>query len=35
MLIAFLENNLNADGSIRIPEALRAYMGKTKYMEAP
>ena len=27
MLIAFLENNLNADGSIRIPEALRPYMG--------
>ncbi len=28
MLIAFLENNLQADGSIRIPEALRRYMGK-------
>ena len=27
MLIAFLENNLQADGTIRIPEALRAYMG--------
>jgi len=27
MLIAFLENNLDADGSIRIPEALRMYMG--------
>ena len=27
MLIAFLENNLNADGSINIPEALRPYMG--------
>ena len=27
MLIAFLENNLNADGSINIPVALRAYMG--------
>ena len=27
MLIAFLENNMNADGSINIPEALRAYMG--------
>ena len=26
-LIAFLENNLNADGSINIPEALRPYMG--------
>ncbi|MDE6539300.1 MAG: serine--tRNA ligase [Ruminococcus sp.] len=28
MLIAFLENNLNPDGSIRIPEALRPYMRK-------
>ncbi len=27
MLIAFLENNLQADGSVRIPEALRMYMG--------
>ncbi len=27
MLIAFLENNLQADGSVRIPEALRSYMG--------
>lgn len=27
MLIAFLENNLNADGSVSIPEALRPYMG--------
>ena len=27
MLIAFLENNLQVDGSVRIPEALRAYMG--------
>ncbi len=27
MLIAFLENNLNADGSVRVPEALRPYMG--------
>ena len=27
MLIAFLENNLNEDGSVRIPEALRPYMG--------
>ncbi|CBL16546.1 serine--tRNA ligase [Ruminococcus champanellensis] len=27
MLIAFLENNLNADGSVRIPEPLRMYMG--------
>ena len=27
MLIAFLENNLNGDGSVRIPVALRPYMG--------
>ena len=27
MLIAFLENNLQADGSVRIPELLRLYMG--------
>ena len=27
MLIAFLENNLQADGSVKIPEALRPYMG--------
>ena len=27
MLIAFLENNLQADGSVLIPEALRMYMG--------
>ena len=27
MLIAFLENNLNPDGSVRIPEPLRPYMG--------
>ncbi len=27
MLIAFLENNLEADGRVRIPEALRMYMG--------
>ena len=27
MLIAFLENHLQADGSVRIPEALRPYMG--------
>ena len=27
MLIAFLENNLNEDGSITVPEALRPYMG--------
>jgi seryl-tRNA synthetase len=31
MLIAFLENNLNEDGSINIPKVLQAYMGnKTK-----
>ena len=33
MLIAFLENNLNADGSIRIPEALRPYMGGKSLIE--
>ncbi|NLE20036.1 MAG: serine--tRNA ligase [Clostridiales bacterium] len=27
MLIAFLENNLDADGTVRVPEALRPYMG--------
>ena len=27
MLIAFLENNLNADGSVNVPVALRPYMG--------
>lgn len=27
MLIAFLENNLNIDGSVNIPQALRVYMG--------
>ena len=27
MLIAFLENNLNADGTVSIPQALRPYMG--------
>ena len=30
MLIAFLENNLNEDGSVRIPEVLRPYMGGTE-----
>ncbi|MBR2444406.1 MAG: serine--tRNA ligase [Clostridia bacterium] len=31
MLIAFLENNMNADGSVNIPKALQPYMGgKTK-----
>ena len=28
MLIAFLENNLNADGSVNIPKALQPYMGR-------
>jgi len=27
MLIAFLENNVNEDGSVNIPVALRPYMG--------
>jgi len=27
MLIAFLENNLNEDGSVRVPQVLRGYMG--------
>lgn len=33
MLIAFLENNLNEDGSIRIPQALRPYMGGSEVIE--
>ena len=33
MLIAFLENNLQADGSVRIPEALRPYMGGKEKLE--
>ena len=32
MLIAFLENNLQADGSVRVPEALRPYMGGTELL---
>ena len=32
MLIAFLENNYNEDGSINIPEVLRPYMGGTKIL---
>ena len=32
MLIAFLENNLQADGTVRIPEALRPYMGGTELL---
>jgi len=33
MLIAFLENNLNEDGSVNIPEVLRPYMGGKEYLE--
>lgn len=33
MLIAFLENNLNADGSVSIPEVLRPYMGGIEKIE--
>ena len=33
MLIAFLENNLNADGSVNIPVALRPYMGGKEKIE--
>ena len=33
MLIAFLENNLQADGSVNIPEALRPYMGGRDKLE--
>lgn len=33
MLIAFLENNLQKDGSVKIPEALQPYMGGTKVIE--
>ena len=32
MLIAFLENNLQADGSVRIPEPLRMYMGGKEFL---
>ncbi|MBQ7601557.1 MAG: serine--tRNA ligase [Lachnospiraceae bacterium] len=32
MLIAFLENNLQADGTVRIPEVLRPYMGGTELL---
>ena len=34
MLIAFLENNLNADGSVRIPKALQPYMGGKELLSA-
>ena len=33
MLIAFLENNLNADGSVSIPEVLQPYMGGQKVIK--
>ena len=33
MLIAFLENNLNADGSVNIPKPLRMYMGGKEKIE--
>ncbi len=33
MLIAFLENNLNADGSVNIPQPLRMYMGGKEKIE--
>lgn len=32
MLIAFLENHLQADGSVTVPEALRPYMGGTELL---
>ncbi len=35
MLIAFVENNLNADGTIRIPEPLRPYMGGMEVIPVP
>lgn len=35
MLIAFIENNLNEDGSIRIPEPLRPYMGGMEVIPVP
>ena len=33
MLIAFLENNLNADGTVNIPKALQPYMGGKERLE--
>ena len=33
MLIAFLENNLNADGTVNIPEVLQPYMGGMKVIK--
>lgn len=35
MLIAFMENNLQADGRIHIPIALQPYMGGKEWLEAP
>ena len=35
MLIAFVENNLNDDGTIRIPEPLRPYMGGMEVIPVP
>ena len=35
MLIAFVENNLNEDGTIRIPEPLRPYMGGIEVIPVP
>lgn len=35
MLIAFLENNLNADGSVNVPVALRPYMGGQEKLVPP
>ena len=35
MLIAFLENNLNADGTVKIPEVLRPYMGGKSLIGTP
>ena len=35
MLIAFLENNYNEDGSINIPEVLRPYMGGASVLRTP
>ena len=35
MLIAFLENNLNADGSVNIPQPLRMYMGGKEKITVP
>ena len=31
-LIAFLENNYQEDGTVKIPEALRPYMGGVEYI---